>query len=482
MKITRNLYAVLQQMRSQDTPKRFWADAVCINQSNLPEKGKQVDMMGAIYSEAARVIVWLGPDEEGIAEPAISVIQKFNRLVEKQVTPHQFFSGWGPLDNSENTITIQELKHAEKLFKGSWFTRVWVIQEVGVAKNVLFTWGSAKVDFIEIIQFICAWGTSNSGRQFPGVGFVSNYLSSLFSYIWSSYSPDHVETLDKAWFRNSALLQYEAQTMRQTQVLEFVDILFRCRRLLRSTDTRDFVYAFLAHPTAKMANGNRIVDADYDIDEAELRLRLFSILSQRSLRFLGLVWHRRDEELGVGPSWCPKFDSIKYFMITGRYDACHKILTAFQDMFSATVENGCLKTSTLIIDQVNLCGEVAGPIDKDFEFDAYEALRLELHEVLERYWLLAEQSDSQYPSAYEDKPMAFASTMIAAIESERLRLIAKRFEVFCQERCPLINKHLQDGWCDKWGKFEPEDGFFPFLERSASTIQSEKFFTTVKGY
>jgi hypothetical protein len=243
MHITYNLFAALRQLRSQDTSKRFWADAVCINQSDFPEKGKQVNNMGVIYSGAARVNVWLGSDDEMIAESAISVIKKFNRLVEKQVTPQQFSSGWGPLNDPERTVSIEQLKYAVKLFEKPWFTRVWVIQEVGVAKEVLFAWGSTKVDFAEIIQFICAWSTSYAAAQFPGVGFSSSDLASLFSYIWASYIPGDVKTFNTAWFKNSLLLQYEAQTMRETRTVKFEDIIFRCRRLLRATDTRDFPYS-----------------------------------------------------------------------------------------------------------------------------------------------------------------------------------------------------------------------------------------------
>ncbi|KAF2108352.1 heterokaryon incompatibility protein-domain-containing protein, partial [Lophiotrema nucula] len=39
---------------------RIWADAVCINQTDLDERSQQVQLMGQIYSEAEIVFSWLG--------------------------------------------------------------------------------------------------------------------------------------------------------------------------------------------------------------------------------------------------------------------------------------------------------------------------------------------------------------------------------------------------------------------------------------
>ena len=38
----------------------YWCNALCINQNDDQEKGHQVNQMGQIYSEAQKVLVWLG--------------------------------------------------------------------------------------------------------------------------------------------------------------------------------------------------------------------------------------------------------------------------------------------------------------------------------------------------------------------------------------------------------------------------------------
>ena len=66
-----NLHAALLRLRDPSFERIIWVDAVCINQGNHVEQGRQVQLMAKIYSSAQRVIVWLGEetqDTEGALE------------------------------------------------------------------------------------------------------------------------------------------------------------------------------------------------------------------------------------------------------------------------------------------------------------------------------------------------------------------------------------------------------------------------------
>lgn len=52
----------------------LWIDAVCINQEDIPERNSQVQMMGAIYRSATRIVSWLGPDEDD-SETAVKILR-----------------------------------------------------------------------------------------------------------------------------------------------------------------------------------------------------------------------------------------------------------------------------------------------------------------------------------------------------------------------------------------------------------------------
>lgn len=60
LQVTTNLEQALQAIRYQHAARILWADAICIDQSDLEEKGHQVALMGQIDHDAKRVVVWLG--------------------------------------------------------------------------------------------------------------------------------------------------------------------------------------------------------------------------------------------------------------------------------------------------------------------------------------------------------------------------------------------------------------------------------------
>ncbi|KAF2024498.1 heterokaryon incompatibility, partial [Setomelanomma holmii] len=60
MIIRKNCADVLRQLAYFKTSKYYWIDAICINQSDNPEKEVQVASMGQIFSRADRVLACLG--------------------------------------------------------------------------------------------------------------------------------------------------------------------------------------------------------------------------------------------------------------------------------------------------------------------------------------------------------------------------------------------------------------------------------------
>lgn len=62
--LTPNLEYALKAVRLPDCVRVLWADAVCINQCDIEERGRQVQMMGWIYRSAEQVLVWLGTDPQ----------------------------------------------------------------------------------------------------------------------------------------------------------------------------------------------------------------------------------------------------------------------------------------------------------------------------------------------------------------------------------------------------------------------------------
>lgn len=61
--VTPNCLFAMRRLRLSTETRVVWIDAVCINQSNIPERNAQVRMMPTIYEGATRVIVYLGEDD-----------------------------------------------------------------------------------------------------------------------------------------------------------------------------------------------------------------------------------------------------------------------------------------------------------------------------------------------------------------------------------------------------------------------------------
>lgn len=59
--VTTILDCALRHLRYKDREQTLWVDAICINQENPLGKGAQVQLMGQVFSEADKVLVWLGP-------------------------------------------------------------------------------------------------------------------------------------------------------------------------------------------------------------------------------------------------------------------------------------------------------------------------------------------------------------------------------------------------------------------------------------
>jgi hypothetical protein len=106
--VTVNLHAALLQLRNHSLDRILWIDAICINQKDQLEKAHQILSMATIYSQAYRVLVWLG----AAADDSDLVFQDMQSVREKK-----------SISASEN----KRLESAGRaLLQRSWFRRVWV--------------------------------------------------------------------------------------------------------------------------------------------------------------------------------------------------------------------------------------------------------------------------------------------------------------------------------------------------------------------
>lgn len=65
LQITMSVDRALRRFRDWTEKRRLWADSICINQTDDDEKSRQVALMGDIYRQASKVLIWVGEADEG---------------------------------------------------------------------------------------------------------------------------------------------------------------------------------------------------------------------------------------------------------------------------------------------------------------------------------------------------------------------------------------------------------------------------------
>lgn len=126
--VMRNVYLMLSEFRRQSYPFSpiFWIDSVCINQSCISDRNNQVQLMGKIYSKSSLVRMWTGTESD-FADQAFDLIcrcgpadQKSEELVAAAV-----------IENEAGT------KALTKLLKRDYWNRMWVFQEIVLAREAV---------------------------------------------------------------------------------------------------------------------------------------------------------------------------------------------------------------------------------------------------------------------------------------------------------------------------------------------------------
>lgn len=151
--VTRNLLNALKVFRYPDKARTMWADAICVNQADLIERGRQVAIMGGIFSACEECNVWLGhADEydpslalartnqamraEGYHEactkdldmPSITSTPDLGALA-RALEPWMYKRGLS-LPNIRTILTEDDMGSLINVLTRTWWYRLWTLQEV----------------------------------------------------------------------------------------------------------------------------------------------------------------------------------------------------------------------------------------------------------------------------------------------------------------------------------------------------------------
>lgn len=115
--------------------KYFWIDAICIDQSNTLERNHQVQMMSEIYKSAQFVMIWLGSACE----------QALTRVACK--------------DFGQSSKERRNLRKAVlRVMSNEYWTRIWIVQECILAKEVILLSGLAFASWHDLKNAVSSKG------------------------------------------------------------------------------------------------------------------------------------------------------------------------------------------------------------------------------------------------------------------------------------------------------------------------------------
>ena len=253
--ITVSLYGALQALRQKQSSVLVWADALCIDQKNTDERSQQVQLMPQIYSNAAFVAIWLGP-EENDSSKAVKLLEKLSLPTDHSVT------GADVSEILADAAANGDLLATVSLFGRPYWKRLWVTQEVFNAKRIAVHCGDTFLPWQAYKTASHYFRRHHGELDFKAKGPDKR-------------RPDHFTCVQTLIHEGPACIPtLKPQTIKgQNALLEVL----RMSRSQLSSDPRDKLYGILGVLPSHIRDGLRV---DYDLSTKDVYTEIVEFLIQ----------------------------------------------------------------------------------------------------------------------------------------------------------------------------------------------------------
>lgn len=278
--VRENLWKALKRFQSLDGEMLIWIDAICINQESIQERNSQVPKMTQIYKQADQVLAWLGPSYEDS-----SLAFEFVR----DMGEHHVDQSWAVGELKNRTAQLHALS---KLFQREYWMRMWVLQELTVAKSITIYCGDDSVSGEALVR------VQRLLVRIRGSGLT--YYELLLAMDSDVFAMDVIgdEGLLKIQQWNDSASEKD---------LSFCEcLLLHADR--SATDPRDLIYGL-----ANIANekSKYHISVDYALSVCELYTSFAKTEIENSKTLFILTRARPAQNQHTLPSWVPDWSNIK---------------------------------------------------------------------------------------------------------------------------------------------------------------------------
>ncbi|KIX97622.1 uncharacterized protein Z520_06400 [Fonsecaea multimorphosa CBS 102226] len=151
LQVHSNAWHALSELRHEQDVRVLWIDALCINQEDVAERNVQVQMMREIYGRASCVLVWLGRQMDH-TDQVFAMISKLSAMRTIDPIDHQTVAyTHDDLQACDLPVASDPVwKSLDQLLWSSWFSRVWIIQEISLARQARVFSGSASCGWSQL--------------------------------------------------------------------------------------------------------------------------------------------------------------------------------------------------------------------------------------------------------------------------------------------------------------------------------------------
>ncbi|KIW30604.1 uncharacterized protein PV07_06337 [Cladophialophora immunda] len=283
--ITVSLNAVFKRVRYPDRSRLLWADALCINQWHDDERSHHVAFMGKVYRWAKRVLVHFGDDLNGDAVNVSSLVKEYATLISRYKSVHDMpiLLAEDPALDDPRWKTLSRFHHLP------WWTRAWVVQEVGLAREPICLYGTEEFDYRDLMR-LAVWTT----RCAPHLEFRHDVSFATVHTDWLDWSPNWQETSPDPSQTFLGLMNHS--------------------RWLSCRLKKDHIYALLGHPLAHVESSEElIVQPAYNKTDEDVYLELGkTLIRDHGLRVLSPVDHTEETcKSPLVPSWLPFYHNVE---------------------------------------------------------------------------------------------------------------------------------------------------------------------------
>lgn len=244
--------------------RALWIDYLSISQSDLQEKGLQVQMIGKIFFHARRVLAWVGEHSKGSEQ----LFKPWPMINKKSDGPtERLFRRFRTDDRVDRQEELRRAAIWAAFFERRYFMRTWIVQEIGNARQVIVHCGADAMDWKQLI--------GSRSRRFDAFYFDNLKLT-------RNGEKDAIWRLTSIWVHVHALeclmgdkrafgTGHSSDASHNDSIFEYMERFkdFRCY------DPRDQIHALRS--LAKWPSDDQMLPVDYEARLQDVVITLYQL-------------------------------------------------------------------------------------------------------------------------------------------------------------------------------------------------------------